>query len=150
MPEGNMVQVLLIEDNPTDARLAREALKDAKLTIDLHTVDTGEEGLAFLRRQEGYGAAPRPDLILLDLNLPGLSGQEVLADIKKDQALRAIPVAVLTSSSQDQDVLSSYDLQASCYIVKPIDFDGFITVVQQIEQFWFTVVKLPPKNGPAT
>ena len=139
------VQVLLIEDNPSDARLAQEALKDAKLKIDLHIVSTGEDGLAFLQREEHYNDVPRPDLILLDLNLPGLSGQEVLALIKQQPALRTIPVAVLTSSSHDQDVLQSYELQASCYIVKPIDFEAFITVVQQIERFWFTVVKLPPK-----
>lgn len=149
MPDGNRTRVLLIEDNPTDARLAREALKDANLTIDLHTVASGEEGLAFLHRLEGYDTAPRPDLILLDLNLPGLSGQEVLAEIKADRALRAIPVAVLTSSSHDRDVLGCYELQAGCYIVKPLDFDAFITVVQQIERFWFTTVRLPPRSGPA-
>lgn len=143
MEINSLIQVLLIEDNPDDARLTREALKDAKLRINLHVAHTGEQALAFLGRERDYHDAPRPDLILLDLNLPGLSGQEVLAEIKQSETLRTIPVAVLTSSSCDRDVALSYRLQANCYIVKPLDFDAFTEVIQQIEQFWFTVVKLP-------
>jgi CheY-like chemotaxis protein len=137
------MEVLMIEDNPGDVRLAREALKDSPLPARLSVVSDGDAGLDFLRRRRGHAAAPRPDLILLDLNLPGKSGREVLAEIKADPDLRRIPVVVLTSSQADEDVRASYDLHANCYVTKPMDLDQFLRVVRAIEDFWLTVVKLP-------
>ncbi len=137
------IEVLYVEDNPGDVRLTREALAQSKLQIRLATVGDGVEALAFLRREGRFADAPRPDLILLDLNLPRKNGRQVLAEIKADSALRRIPVVILTSSSAETDIVKSYDLHANCYITKPIDFDQFATVVKTVEHFWFTVVKLP-------
>jgi CheY-like chemotaxis protein len=140
---GEPVEILLVEDNAGDVRLTREAFKDGKMHTHLTVVTNGEDALALLHRQGSYAAAPRPDLILLDLNLPRKSGREVLAEIKADEHLRRIPVVVLTSSQAEQDILQSYDLNANCYISKPVDLDQFIRVVKSIEDFWLTVVKLP-------
>lgn len=137
------IEVLLVEDNPGDVRLTREALKEGKVHNNLHVAPDGVEALAFLRREGRYADAVRPDLILLDLNLPRKGGREVLEEIKGDPALRHIPVVILTSSSAEQDIARAYDLHANCYISKPVDLDQFITVVKSIEDFWFTVVKLP-------
>ena len=137
------VHVLLVEDNPGDVRLTREALKDAKLAINLHVVGDGLEAMAFLRHEGDYASKPRPDLVLLDLNLPKKDGREVLADIKNDVDLRRIPVVVITTSKAEEDILKSYDLHANCYITKPLDLDQFVIVVHSIEQFWLTIVKLP-------
>ena len=136
-------EILLVEDNPGDVELTREALHDSKVHMHLNVVNDGVEALAFLRREEQYAGAPRPDLILLDLNLPKKDGRAVLAEIKQDRTLRHIPVVILTSSQAEQDILRAYDLHANCYVTKPVDFDQFITIVRSIEQFWFTVVKLP-------
>jgi CheY-like chemotaxis protein len=139
------VEVLLVEDNPGDVRLTREALKEGKIRNHLHVARDGVEALAFLRRQGEHAGAPRPDLILLDLNLPRKDGREVLTEIKDDVSLRQIPVVVLTSSQAEEDIVRAYDLHANCYISKPVDLDQFINVVRSIEDFWFTVVKLPPE-----
>jgi two-component system, chemotaxis family, response regulator Rcp1 len=138
------IEILLVEDNPGDVRLTREALRDSKLHNNLSVVEDGAEALAFLRREGSYTAAPRPDIILLDLNLPKLSGREVLQEIKKDEVLRRIPVVILTTSDDEQDILASYDLHANCYITKPVDINRFVTIVKSIENFWFSIVKLPP------
>jgi CheY-like chemotaxis protein len=140
---GRPVEILLVEDNPGDVRLTREALKEGKAHVRLSVVSDGDQALAFLRRQGEHAAAPRPDLVLLDLNLPRTGGREVLAQVKADPALRRIPVVVLTSSQAEPDVAASYDLNANCYIIKPLDLDQFIRVVRAIEDFWLTVVKLP-------
>jgi len=137
------VEILLVEDNPGDARLTVEALKEAKVRNHLSHVKDGTDALAFLRREAHYAGAPRPDLILLDLNLPRKDGREVLADIKADPRFRRIPVVVLTTSQAEQDILKAYNLNANCYITKPVDLDQFITVVRSIEEFWLTIVKLP-------
>ncbi|MDX1993693.1 MAG: response regulator [bacterium] len=138
------IEILLVEDNPGDVRLTREALRDSKLHNNLSVVEDGAEALAFLRREGSYSGAPRPDIILLDLNLPKLSGREVLQEIKKDESLRRIPVVILTTSDDEQDILASYDLYANCYITKPVDINRFVTIVKSIENFWFSIVKLPP------
>ena len=135
--------ILLVEDNLGDARLVREALHEAGAAAALHHVPDGNEALAFLRRQGAHEAAPRPDLILLDLNLPRKSGREVLAEIKTDATLRRIPVVVLTSSQSDDDILSVYNLHANCYVPKPADLERFLTVIRSIEHFWFTTARLP-------
>lgn len=137
------IEVLLVEDNPGDVRLTREALKEGKVHNNLHVAPDGVEALAFLRREGKYADEVRPDLILLDLNLPRKGGREVLEEVKGDPALRNIPVVILTSSQAEQDIARAYDLHANCYITKPVDLDQFITVVKSIEDFWFTVVKLP-------
>lgn len=137
------IEVLLVEDSPGDVRLTQEALKDAKVRINLHVARDGIEAMAFLQRQGRNSTAPRPDLILLDLNLPKKDGREVLQEIKDSSALMSIPVVVLTTSSSDADVLRSYMLHANCYITKPVDLKGFLTVVKSIDTFWFSVVKLP-------
>jgi two-component system, chemotaxis family, response regulator Rcp1 len=137
------VKILLVEDNPGDARLATEALKEGKVHNKLYHVADGVEAVAFLRREGEYASAPRPDLILLDLNLPRKDGREVLAEIKEDAGLRVIPVVVMTTSAAERDLIKSYDLHANAYVVKPIDLDQFTQVVQAIENFWFTIVKLP-------
>ena len=137
------IEILLVEDNPGDVELTREALHDGKVHMNLSVVSDGVEALAFLRREEGYAGSPRPDLILLDLNLPRKDGRAVLAEVKEDPALRHIPVVVLTSSQAEQDIVRAYDLHANCYVTKPVDLDQFITIVKSIETFWFTVVKLP-------
>ena len=140
---GRPVEILLVEDNPGDVGLTRETLKDSKLLNHMSVAENGVEALAFLRREGKYVNAPRPDLILLDLNLPKKDGREVLAEIKADERLRRIPVVVLTTSSAEKDILETYDLHANCYITKPVDLDQFIAVVKAIEEFWFTIVKLP-------
>jgi len=144
---GTLVEILLVEDNPGDARLAAEALKDAKIRNRLHITADGVEAMAFLHQEGKYADAPRPDVILLDLNLPKKDGREVLAEIKKDENLRCIPVVILTVSQAEEDILRSYNLHANCYITKPIDLDQFLKVVQSIEEFWLTIVKLPPREA---
>jgi CheY-like chemotaxis protein len=135
---------MLVEDNPGDVRLTREALREAEIRNRLHVVRDGVEALAWLRREGAFGGAPRPDLILLDLNLPRKDGRQVLAEIKADPDLRRIPVVVLTTSQDEDDILRSYNLYANSYIVKPVDLERFMGVVRSIEAFWLTVVKLPP------
>jgi two-component system, chemotaxis family, response regulator Rcp1 len=143
MSEGKPVEILLIEDNPGDARLALEAIREAKVHNHLTWVADGIEAVAYLRKEGKYSDALRPDLILLDLNLPKKDGREVLADIKADPALRRIPVVVLTTSQAEEDIIKAYNLNANCYISKPVDLDQFIKIVQSIESFWLTIVKLP-------
>jgi chemotaxis family two-component system response regulator Rcp1 len=138
------VEVLLVEDNPGDVRLTREALKDAKLCSNVHVVEDGAAALDYLYRRDPYAQALRPDLILLDLNLPKKNGREVLFQIKQDQVLKSIPVVILTTSQAEEDILRAYDLHANCYVSKPVDFEQFMRVVKAIEAFWFTIVKLPP------
>jgi chemotaxis family two-component system response regulator Rcp1 len=142
------IDILLVEDNPGDADLAREALSTSKLRNALHVVGDGVEAMAFLRRTGKYAGAPRPELVLLDLNLPRKDGREVLAEVKADDKLKRIPVVILTVSNAEEDVLRTYDLHANCYITKPIDLHQFAKVVRSIEDFWLTIVRLPP-NGPA-
>jgi chemotaxis family two-component system response regulator Rcp1 len=137
------IEILLVEDSPGDVELTREALADAKVSNNLSVVGDGVEAMAFLRKEERYAAAPTPDLILLDLNMPRKDGREVLEEIKADQALRRIPVVVLTTSQAERDILASYNLHANCYVTKPVDLTQFIGVVRSIEDFWLTVVKLP-------
>ncbi len=144
---GHLVEILLVEDNEGDVRLTREALKEGRIRNRLHVVSDGEQALAFLHKEDDYSDVPRPDLILLDLNLPRLDGREVLSAIKNDPALKQIPVVVLTSSRTEQDLLRAYDLHANCFITKPVEFDEFIDVVRSIEDFWLTIVVLPPKDG---
>ena len=140
------VEILLVEDNPGDVRLTREALKEGKVYNNLHWAKDGVEALEFLKRQGRHADAPRPDIILLDLNLPKKDGREVLAVIKTDDELKHIPVVVLTTSKAEEDVLKSYALHANCYVTKPVDLEKFIVVVKSIDVFWLTVVTLPP-NG---
>ena len=144
-PFSRPVEILLVEDNPGDVRLTREALREGKVRNNLHVAADGVEALHFLRKEGRFADAVRPDLILLDLNLPKKDGREVLEDIKSDPDLRYIPVVVLTSSQAEQDILRAYDLHANCYVTKPVDLDQFIHVVHSIEDFWFTIVKLPPE-----
>jgi two-component system, chemotaxis family, response regulator Rcp1 len=141
--QSGAIEVLLVEDSPGDVRLTREALKDAKVHISLHVANDGIEAMSYLERTGPHVNAPRPDLILLDLNLPRKDGREVLKEIKESPSLRTIPVVILTTSSSDADVLQSYHLHANCYISKPVDLDGFLKVVQSIDNFWLSVVKLP-------
>jgi chemotaxis family two-component system response regulator Rcp1 len=140
------IEILLVEDNPGDVRLTKEALKEAKVINHLTVLKDGVEALTFLRREGQYANAPRPHLILLDLNLPKKDGREVLAEIKDDEKLKRIPVVVLTTSQNEQDVLKTYNLHANCYVTKPVDLEQFITVVKSIEDFWLGIVVLP-KNG---
>ena len=142
-PSGRPIEILLVEDNPGDVRLTIEGLNEGKVRNNLHVARDGVEALAFLRRQAQFADVVRPDLILLDLNLPRKDGREVLAEIKSDADLKTIPVVVLTTSRAEQDVLNSYQLQANCYITKPVDLEQFITVVRSIEDFWLTIVTLP-------
>jgi chemotaxis family two-component system response regulator Rcp1 len=144
--ENRPVEILLVEDNPGDERLTREALKEGKVYSNLHWVKDGVEAMEFLRRQGRYSSVPRPDIILLDLNLPKKDGREVLQDIKNDAELKRIPVVVLTTSKAEEDVLRTYNLHANCYVTKPVDLEKFIVVVKSIDVFWLTVVTLPP-NG---
>lgn len=144
-PTGRPIEILLVEDNPGDVRLTVEGLNEGKVRNNLHVAKDGVEALAFLRKEGDYSDAVRPDLILLDLNLPRKDGREVLADIKADPDLKTIPVVVLTTSRAEQDILHSYQLQANCYITKPVDLEQFIHVVKTIEDFWLTVVTLPHK-----
>jgi two-component system, chemotaxis family, response regulator Rcp1 len=138
------VQILLVEDNPGDVRLTEEVLREAKVATKLSTVRDGEEAMAFVRREGAHAGAPRPDLILLDLNLPRKDGREVLNELKSDDDLRRIPVIVLTTSMAEPDILMSYDLHANCYIHKPIEFEDFSTAINAIQQFWLLTVQLPP------
>jgi two-component system, chemotaxis family, response regulator Rcp1 len=142
-PSGRAIEILLVEDNPGDVRLTIEGLNEGKVRNNLHVARDGVEALDFLRRQGRFPDAVRPDLILLDLNLPRMDGREVLAEIKSDPDLKTIPVVVLTTSRAEQDILHSYQLQANCYITKPVDLEQFITVVRSIEDFWLTIVTLP-------
>jgi chemotaxis family two-component system response regulator Rcp1 len=139
------IEILMVEDNPGDVRLTLEALKEGKVRNNLHTVADGEEAMKFLRRQDTYAKAPRPDLILLDLNLPKKNGREVLAEIKDDPDLKRIPVVILTVSEAEQDIIKSYNLHANCYITKPVNLEQFIQVVRSIEDFWLSIVMLPPR-----
>lgn len=141
--KDSLVEILMVEDNPADVRLTREAFKDAKVLNNMSVVGDGEEALLFLRRQGSYAGVPRPDLILLDLNLPKKDGREVLAEIKSDPALKRIPVVVLTTSEDEKDILKAYDLHVNAYITKPVNLDQFMKVVEAVEDFWLTVVKLP-------
>ncbi len=140
-----IIDILLVEDSPADVLITREALTEAKLLNTIHVVENGVEALEFLRKTGKYANVRRPDLILLDLNLPRKNGREVLAEIKADEQLKAIPVVVLTTSSAEEDILKSYNLHANCYVVKPVEFASFVKAVQSIRQFWFTIVTLPPE-----
>ncbi len=140
---GKPVEILLVEDNPGDVRLTQEVLRDGKMNNNLYVAKDGVDAVTFLRREGAYTDAPVPDMILLDLNLPKKDGREVLAEIKADPLLKRIPVVVLTTSKAEQDIHKAYDLHANCYITKPVDLDQFITIVKGIEDFWFTIVKLP-------
>ena len=144
---GQPLEVLLVEDSPGDVRLTKEALKDAKVHINLRVVRDGIDAIAFLMREGEYATVPRPDLILLDLNLPRKDGREVLKEIKENPELKSIPVVILTTSASEADILRSYLLHANCYITKPVNLDGFITVVKSIDSFWLSIVKLPPNPG---
>jgi CheY-like chemotaxis protein len=137
------IEILLVEDSPADVVITQDALAEARLLNTIYVVEDGVEALAFLRKQMPYATAPRPDLILLDLNLPRKSGREVLAEIKADPALKTIPVVVLTTSRAEEDVWKAYDLHANCYVVKPLDFATFVQAVQSIRHFWLSVVTLP-------
>lgn len=141
-----LIEILLIEDNPGDVRLTQEALSEGKVLNNLSVVTDGEEGLAFLRREGRFAKAPRPDLILLDLNLPRMDGRELLQTIKEDPDLKVIPVVILTTSQDEQDVLKSYNLHANCYVVKPVDLEQFMGIIRTIEGFWLSVVRLPPND----
>ena len=145
-PQHKPIEILMVEDSPSDAQLTVEALQAAKIANRLHHVEDGVEALRFLRREGPYADAPRPDLILLDLNLPRKDGREVLDELKQDSDLKVIPVVVLTTSRSEQDVLRSYQLHANCYITKPVDFTQFMAVVKAIEHFWLSVVTLPQEK----
>jgi CheY-like chemotaxis protein len=140
------IDILLVEDNPGDVRLTKEALKDAKVLNDVHVAQDGVEAMQFLHREGPYANAPVPDMILLDLNLPRKDGREVLAEIKEDPKLKRIPVVVLTTSKADEDIIRTYNLHANAYITKPVDLSRFIEIMHTLEQFWFSIVKLPPKE----
>jgi chemotaxis family two-component system response regulator Rcp1 len=140
---GQPIEILLVEDNPGDVRLILEAMKDAKVRNIVHSVDDGEKAMTYLRKEGDFAGRSRPDLVLLDLNLPRKDGREVLAEIKSDPNLKAIPVVILTSSKAEADIVKTYNLHANCYITKPVDLDQFINVVRSIEDFWLTVVRLP-------
>jgi CheY-like chemotaxis protein len=140
---GKPIEILMVEDNPGDVRLTVEALKETKMNNNLSIVKNGVEALAYLRQEGDYADAPRPDLILLDLNLPKKDGREVLTEIKADRDLARIPVVILTTSQAEEDILKTYDLHANCYVSKPVDLEQFTRVVQSIEFFWLTIVKLP-------
>ncbi|HEY1267644.1 MAG TPA: response regulator [Candidatus Binatia bacterium] len=142
-----LAKILLVEDNPGDVRLTMEALKEGKILNEISVAEDGVEAIAYLRRVGKYAEAPRPDLILLDLNLPKKDGREVLEEIKGDTDLKKIPVVVLTTSAAERDILRAYDLHANCYITKPVDLEQFIRVVQSIEDFWLTIVKLPQESA---
>ena len=139
------IDILLVEDDEGDVLLTKKALSNGKIYNSINVAKDGVEALAFLRQEGEYASVPRPDLVLLDLNMPRMDGREALAQIKQDEDLRLIPVVILTTSDSDLDILKSYDLQASCYITKPVDLEQFTTVVRAIKDFWFTVVKLPPQ-----
>jgi CheY-like chemotaxis protein len=140
---GDPIEILLVEDSPDDADLTVDALRDGRVRNRITVLDNGVDAMAYLRREGKYLAAPRPDLILLDLNLPRKNGREVLAEVKQDPDLRRIPVVIMTSSDDEKDILTAYNLYANCYVTKPVDLDQFIGVVKTIEHFWFSIVKLP-------
>ncbi len=142
-PGGRAAEVLLVEDSPGDVRLTREALKEGKVRNNLNVVPDGVEAMAYLRREGQYAGATRPDIVLLDLNMPRKDGREVLAEMKADDSLKRIPVVILTTSEAEQDILRTYDLHANCYLTKPVDLDQFISIVKSVEDFWLTIVKLP-------
>jgi two-component system, chemotaxis family, response regulator Rcp1 len=142
-PTTRPVQILIVEDNPADARLVREVMRDSKVLNEIHWVPDGVEALAFLRAQGKYADAPRPNLIFLDLNMPRKDGREVLREVKSDEKLKRIPIVVMTSSQAEEDVARAYDQHANCYVRKPIDFDQFHLVVKTLENFWFATVELP-------
>jgi two-component system, chemotaxis family, response regulator Rcp1 len=142
--EGRPIVILLVEDNPGDVRLTQEAFKEGRVSNLLIVAADGIEAMSILRRKEPHGESPRPDLVLLDLNVPRMDGRQVLAEIKGDPDLKRIPVIILTTSKAEEDILRTYDLNANCYITKPVDFDNFLSVVKTIDEFWLTVVKLPP------
>jgi CheY-like chemotaxis protein len=139
------IEILLVEDNPGDVRLTKEAIKEGKVSNNLYVVGDGIEALEFLRKKGIFEKVPRPDLVLLDLNLPRKNGREVLAEIKSDDALKSIPVIILSTSEAEKDIINSYELNANCYVTKPVDLDDFMNVVKSIEEFWFSIVKLPTK-----
>ena len=145
----SVVEILMVEDNPADARLTEEALKEGLLCNRLHLARDGVEAMQFLRKEGAFSDAPRPDVVLLDLNLPRKDGREVLAEIKTDPDLKHIPVVVLTTSEAEQDILKSYALHANCYVTKPVDLQRFIEIVRQIETFWLQIVKLPQSEAAA-
>jgi chemotaxis family two-component system response regulator Rcp1 len=142
------IEVLLVEDSPGDVRLTREAFRDANMSIHLHVASDGAEAMAFLRHEGIHAAAPRPDLILLDLNLPRMDGREVLAHIKEDSSLKRIPTVILTTSEAEADIVKSYQLQANCYLSKPVQLDAFESLVKSINDFWLTKAKLPRQERP--
>lgn len=142
--ESRPIEILLVEDNPADVRLTRLALREGKIKNNLHAVPDGQTAMEFLRRQGAWREAPRPDLIFLDLNLPGMDGREILEQIKGDDRWRRIPVVILTTSDAEEDILRSYELHANCYVTKPVGLDEFLAVIRQIDNFWLEVVKLPP------
>lgn len=144
-PIGKPIEILLVEDNPGDIRLTREGLKEGRIFNNLSVVEDGVAAMAFLRREGEYADAPHPDLILLDLNLPKKDGREVLKEIKSDPKLRRIPVVILTTSRAEEDIKGTYNQHANCYITKPVNFDQFVNVVKSIEDFWLTIVRLPPE-----
>lgn len=144
------IEILLVEDSPSDTELTIEAIKDFKVSNHVSVVEDGVQALQFLRRQGAYAEAPRPDLIMLDLNLPRKDGREVLADIKGDEHLKAIPIVVLTTSRAERDILHAYQLNANCYITKPVDFNQFLDVIRTVESFWLYVVTLPPAPKAGT
>lgn len=146
IPGGRPVEILLVEDSPADMRLTREAMKNGRLLNNLHVVPDGESALDYLRRRGKYADAVRPDIILLDLNLPRKDGREVLAEIKADADLCEIPVVILTTSQAEEDIIRSYHLHANCYITKPVDLDQFFHVMKSFKEFWFEIVKLPPNT----
>jgi chemotaxis family two-component system response regulator Rcp1 len=146
-PSEKILEVLLVEDSPGDVRLTREAFRDAVLPVNLHVAGDGLEAMAFLRREGDHGDAPRPDFILLDLNLPKMDGREVLALIKEDEKLKTIPTVILTTSEADADVLRSYQLQANAFLPKPVQSEAFESLVKSITDFWLTRVKLPLRPG---
>lgn len=143
---GGIIEILLVEDSPSDARLTQEAFRDGKISNNLHHVLDGAAAMDFLQRKPGYEDKPRPDLVLLDLNLPKLDGREVLKRIKSDPALQTIPVVILSTSEAEQDIAKAYEFHANCYITKPVDLSRFLEIVSVIENFWLMVVKLPPTN----
>jgi CheY-like chemotaxis protein len=141
------IEILLVEDSPGDARLTKEALKDSKVANHITVAEDGIEAMALLRREGEYAEAVRPDLMLLDLNLPRKDGREVLAELKADEDMRSIPVIILTTSQAEEDIIRTYNLHANCYITKPVDLDQFLKVVRTIEDFWLSIVKLPSRRG---
>jgi two-component system, chemotaxis family, response regulator Rcp1 len=140
---GNPVRILVVDDDPVDVRLMLEALRESKVLAIMDTVNDGMEAMAYLRREGQYSRAIRPDLVLLDLNMPKKDGREVLGEIKADPDLRRIPVVILTTSNADRDIIQTYDMGANAYVVKPVDLDQLVTIVKKIEDFWFSIVRLP-------